>query len=381
MRDVTPSGIRKIFDLSQDVHGLINLGIGEPDFDVPKFVRDALKAAADSRTNTYTSNRGTPELRAQISKKLKRENKVDADPETEIIVTAGATQAVFVLMNSFLNPGDEVVIPTPAFPLYKAAVRLAGGKPVETPLSESGGYRLDSKRLERAYTKKTKLLVLNSPVNPTGVVQRRKDIVDASASAAARGIYVLSDEVYEKFLYDGATHFSPASVRQLRDMIITVSGLSKTFAMTGWRLGFAAASRELIDGMTKYNMYNAVCASSVVQAAGVAALRGSPSFLGPILKEYDRRRRTICAGLEEIGLSFVKPEGAFYVFPKIGGRESDSNLFSKDFLARYKVATVAGASFGEGGEGHIRISYATTIQKLKTAVERMRRYMHGLSEG
>lgn len=379
LRGVTPSGIRKIFDISQGMPGLINLGIGEPDFPVPSFVREALKVAADGKENKYTSNRGSTELRAQISNKLRRENKIDVDPGAEIIVTAGATQAVFVLMNSLLDPGDEVIIPTPAFSAYQSAVKLAGGKPVEVQMNEGDGYKLDAERVERAFTKRTKLLVLNSPGNPTGVVQRREDIERAVSSAIDAGAHVLSDEVYEKFLYGEASHFSPASVREFRDKVVTVGALSKTFAMTGWRLGFAAANRKLIDGMTRYNMYNAVCASSVVQAAGVAALKGSLSFLAPILREYDKRRRMVCAGLKDMGATLVEPHGAFYVFPRIGGRGADSNFFSREFLSRYKVATVPGSSFGRGGEAHIRISYATTQENLQAALDRMGKFLKELA--
>ncbi len=378
IKDVTASGTRKIFELSQGVPGFINLGIGEPDFLTPQFVREALKEAVDSGFNHYTSNRGMPELRAQIAKKLKQENGVDVDSEKEVIVTAGATQAIHVLMNSLLNGGDEVVIPTPAFSAYQAAVRLAGGKPVEVPMSEAGGYRLDAKRLEKAYTKRTKLLVLNSPGNPTGAVCKRGELIKVCASAVANGLYVLSDEVYEKFVYDSASHFSPASVSEFKERVITVNGFSKTFAITGWRLGFAVANEKVIDAMTRYNMYNAVCASSIVQAAGIAALRGPMSFLKPILQEYDRRRKVVCRSLNDIGMRFVEPQGAFYVFPGIGGAASSSEEFSLEFLSRYKVATIPGVSFGHGGEGHIRISYALGEEKLHDAMGRLRKFKQDL---
>jgi aminotransferase len=374
VRDVAPSGIRRIFDLSQGVKGLINLGIGEPDFDVPQFIREALKEATDSGTNRYTQNRGVPELRAQIAKKLKAENGIDADPDKEVIVTAGATQAILVMMNSLLNEGDEVVIPSPAFPAYQAAVRLAGGIPVEVITSDADGYRLDSNRLEKAFSKRTRLLVLNSPGNPTGAVFSQADMTEACAAATARGLYVLSDEVYEKFVYGGAVHFSPASIGEFKDRVVTVNSMSKTFAMTGWRLGYAVANEKLVDAMTRYNMYNAVCASSIVQAAGITALKGSRGFLKPILEEFDKRRRFICRSLKEIGMKFVAPRGAFYVFPKIGRGASDSNAFSRDFLSRFKVATVPGASFGRGGEGHIRISYALGEGKLAEAMARLSKF-------
>jgi aminotransferase len=374
VRDVAPSGIRRIFDLSQGVKGLINLGIGEPDFDVPQFVREALKAAADSGTNRYTPNRGVPELRAQIAKKLKVENGIDADPDKEIIVTAGATQAILALMSSLLNEGDEVVILSPAFPAYQAAVKLAGGKPVEVPMSEADGYRLDSRRLEKAFNRRTKLLVLNSPGNPTGAVYSPVDVTEACAAAAARGLYVISDEVYEKFVYDGAVHFSPASIGDFKDKIVTVNSLSKTFAMTGWRLGYAVANEKLVDAMTRYNMYNAVCASSIVQAAGITALKGSRGFLRPILREFDDRRRFVCRSLMEIGMNLVTPRGAFYVFPRIGRGAPDSDAFSRHFLSRFKVATIPGASFGRGGEGHVRLSYALGQDKLAEAMSRLTKF-------
>jgi aminotransferase len=374
MRDVAPSGTRRIFDLSQGMKGLINLGIGEPDFEVPEFVREALKSAADSGTNKYTPNRGVPELRAQIARKLRAENGIDVDPDKEIIVTAGATQAINVLMNCLLNEGDEVVIPTPAFSAYQASVRLAGGKPVEVPMSEADGYKLDSRRLERAFNRRTKLLVLNSPGNPTGAVYSSADLTEACAAAASRGLCVLSDEIYEKFVYDGAIHFSPASIGEFKDKIVTVSGLSKTFAMTGWRLGYAVANEELVDAMTRYNMYNAVCASSIIQAAGIAALKGSRGFLRPILREFDKRRRFVCRSLKEIGMNLVVPQGAFYVFPRVGRGTPDSNAFSRDFLSRFKVATIPGASFGNGGEGHIRISYALGEDKLAEAMHRLSKF-------
>jgi aminotransferase len=374
VESVTTSGTRKIFELSQGMPGLINLGIGEPDFPTPRFVREALKDAVDSGFNRYTSNRGLPELRDQIAKKLKRENGIDADPRKEVLVTAGVTQAILAVMNSLLNVGDEVVIPTPAFSAYQAAVRLAGGKPVEVPMGETDGYRLDSKKLEKAYNKRTKLLVLNSPGNPTGVVYNQDEIAEACAGATAMGIHVLSDEVYEKFVYDSASHFSPASVSDFRGRVITVNGFSKTFAITGWRLGFAVADEKLIDMMTRYNMYNAVCASSIVQVAGIAALRGPKSYLKPVLREYERRRDLVSRSLHDIGMSFTEPRGAFYVFPRINGTGSDSEVFSRQFLARYKVATIPGSSFGRGGEGHIRLSYALGEDKLGEAMTRLSKF-------
>ena len=354
--------------------GVVDLGIGEPQFPTPAFIRNAAKRAIDSGKTKYTTNVGTAELRSEIARKLHRDNQVDIDPQKEVIVTAGATQAIFVVMNCLLNPGEEVLLPTPLFSAYKWAAVLAGGVPVEVPTIEDEGFALDFSALAASCSKRSKVLVLNSPCNPTGSVFNRREMEKACSFAEEHKLILISDEIYEKFLYDGARHFSPASLREFADRIVTINGFSKTYGMTGWRLGYAAANKDIINAMTRYNMYNAVCATSFVQAAGAEALRGSLSFFAPLLKEYERKRNLFCDMFREIGWNFQVPRGAFYIFPKLPEGSGDSLSFSKNLLREDKVATVPGSSFGASGEGHLRISYALNEREISKATRLFKKY-------
>ena len=376
LENVPKSGIREIFDTAQSLGTYINLGIGEPDFQTPKFIRDAAKRSIDSGFNKYTANSGLPELRSEISKKLNRENGIEADPESEIIVTAGATQAIFVIMQCILNPGDEIILPTPLFTAYKFSAMLAGANTVEVPLTEGKGYAPNWETIERACTKKTKAIVINSPCNPTGSVLSRTDIETACEFAARHGLFVISDEIYEKYLYDDAKHFSPGSLHEFKDRIITVNGFSKTYGMTGWRLGYAAANKSLINAMIRYNMYNAVCATSFVQQAAIGALRHSLNFFKPILKQFDKRRRIVCEAIDKLGWDMTRPTGAFYAFPSLGNYEGNSFDFSINLLRKYRVATVPGSSFGVAGENHIRICYALEEDNLVRAINLIHKFVN-----
>lgn len=371
---IPKSGIREIFDLAAEKKNVINLGIGEPDFDTPKFVRDAARRAIGAGYHKYTSNAGMIDLRKEISRKLKRENRIEADPAREIIVTSGATQAIFAAMHCVLNPGDEVLMPCPLFVAYRQIVRIADGVPVEVPMVESSDYRLDVESLEKKITKRTKMIVLNSPCNPTGTVYERGAIERACELAERHGLYLLSDEIYEKYLYDGIEQFSPASKPEFRKRIITINGFSKTFAMTGWRLGYAVANEEIINAMTRYNMYNAVCASSVTQMAGIGALKGSLSFFKPILKRYSKTRSTLLKYLDELGFEYAMPHGAFYVFPNISKITHDSLTYAKRLLFERDVATIPGSAFGASGEGHLRISYSIDEDELHEAMQRIAKF-------
>ncbi|MGI0079158.1 MAG: pyridoxal phosphate-dependent aminotransferase [Nitrososphaerales archaeon] len=374
MSSIPKSGIREIFDLATAKRGVINLGIGEPDFDTPKFIRDSAKRAIDAGYHKYTTNAGLIELRNEISKKLKRENGIDSDPKKEIIITSGATQAIFVAMHCLLNEGDEALIPSPLFVAYSQSAKIAGAVPVEVPMSEKNDYTLDVETLEKKITKRTKLLVLNSPCNPSGVVYDRKSLEQACELAERHDLYVISDEIYEKFLYDGAAHFSPASMHEFKNRVITINGFSKTFAMTGWRLGYAAASGEVVSAMTRYNMYNAVCPVSVAQMAGTEALRGSLSFFRPILKRYARMRSVMLDHLDELGLKCAKPQGAFYAFPSISSITRDSLSYAKKLLSEEKVATIPGSAFGAAGEGHLRLSYSVSQEELNRAMRKIAKF-------
>jgi aminotransferase len=353
IRNIPKSGIREIFDRAQELGAVINFGIGEPNFLTPDFIRSAGKAAINSGFVKYTTNAGLPELRKEIAHKLKKENRIECDPKTEIIVTAGATQAIFSFLNCVLNPGDEVLIPTPAFTAYRYATLLAGGVPIEVPSFEEEGYRPDFGKLEGLCTKRTKLLILNSPCNPTGSVLQYEDVQRACELAARRDLFLLSDEIYEKYLYDGAKHYSPGSFSEYRNRVITINGFSKTWAMTGWRLGYAAANPDIITAMTRYNMYNAVCADSISQMAGIAAMRHSMTFFKQILKEFDARRKQVCEHLDELGWDYTRPRGTFYIFPKLPQKFANSLLFARELLEKSRVAIIPGSSFGKSGEGHV----------------------------
>jgi aminotransferase len=378
LSDVRVSSVREVFNLAQKFKDVINLGIGEPCFDTPAFIRRAAKEAIDSGRNKYTVNLGILELRKEIAKKLKRENGIEADPEKEIIVTAGATQAIFALIHSLINPGDEILLPTPTFNAYFEIARMVGAKSVEVPMRLERGYHLDVEEMERRCTPKTKLLVFNSPGNPTGVIFDRNAVEQCLNLAERRDLMVLSDEIYEKYVYDGKRTFSPASVIGFKDRVITVNGFSKSFGMTGWRLGYASAPAEVINAMTRFNMYNVVCANSPTQAAGVVALRTKSTFFKPILKGYARRREIICKELDKLDIPYVRPEGSFYLFADISKFARDSKVFAKALLLSQHVSVVAGSSYGAVGEGHIRISFSTTERDLRLAMKKMGSFLKTL---
>jgi len=372
---VPKSGIREIFDLAQSMSGVIDLGIGEPDFNAPNFVAEAAKKSIDEGFGKYTANAGLLELREEIARKLRQENGIAVDPKTELIVTSGATQAIFVVMNCLLNPGDEVLLPTPLFVAYKNSAALAGGTSIEVPTLEDEGFALDFEELDKRCTKKAKLLVLNSPCNPTGSVMKKNAIERACEFAAQHNLHIISDEIYEKYLYDGARHFSPGSIAEFRGRVITINGFAKTFGMTGWRLGYAAASSNIVNSMVRFNMYNAVCATSFVQRAGIVALKHSLSFFKPILTRYKEKRDIACDLLDRLGWDYQRPRGSFYVFPRIPKKYGRSFSFSKRLLESNKVATIPGSAFGDAGEGHIRISFSLEKQKLRAGLDRIDKFV------
>jgi aminotransferase len=369
------SGVREIFDESQKIRDVINLGIGEPYFKTPKFINAAAKNAIERGYDNYTVNAGLPELREAISDKLRRENAIQADPETEVIVTAGATQAIFLVMNCLLNEGDEVVLPTPIFTAYEYSVRLAGGTPIQVPLNFDEGFKFNFEALKKSCSKRTKLFVLNSPCNPTGKVYSQKEIEGLVDFLSQRDMYLLSDEIYEKYLYDNVTHYSPASDGEFREKVITVNGFSKSFGMTGGRLGYACASPEIVSSLTRFNMYDSVCANSIAQRAGISAIRHSGYFFRTFLRYHEECRRIVCQYLDDLSLPYVKPSGSFYVFPKISSFAKDTLKFCKELLTKEHVAVIPGGSFGIAGQGHIRLSYSVEKEKLQQGMRRFGRFI------
>ncbi len=374
---VNPSEIRKLFDLAQGVEGLISLGIGEPDFDTPEHIKEYAKEALDKGMTHYGPNAGLMMLREALAWKLREQNGIDADPKTQIMVTVGANQAFLMGLAAFLREGEEVLIPSPMFVSYAPAVILAGGKPVEVPTHEENEFRLSVDDLKKHVTEKTRALIINSPNNPTGAVLTRKDLEEIANFAVEHDLMVFSDEVYEHFVYDGAKNYSIASLDGMFERTLTINGFSKTFAMTGWRLGFVAAPEWIIERMTRFQMYNSTCPVTFAQYAAAKALKDERSWkaVEEMRREYERRRDLVWKRLNEMGLPTVKPKGAFYIFPRVKDTGLTSKEFSELMLLEAKVAVVPGSAFGSAGEGYIRISYATAYEKLEEAMDRMEKVL------
>ncbi len=353
------SEIRKMFELVAE--DAINLSLGEPDFDTPLNIREAVKVALDSGFTHYTPNKGIIELREAISCKLEDENKINADPES-IIVTVGASEALHISIQALINSGDEVLIPDPGFISYDPCVKLAEGKIVPLELHEENEFRMTADDVIDTITDKTKAIILNSPANPTGSVMQKEDIKGIAEIAEDNNIYLISDEIYEKIIYEGK-HYSPG---RYTDNAITINGFSKTYAMTGFRIGYVAAKPELIEEMLKVHQYNAACASSLSQIAGLEALTGPQECVGEMLNEFKRRRDLVVKRLNQMEITFKAPEGAFYVFPKV---ENSMEFVNK--AINKGVIIVNGAGFGKCGEGHFRISYAASYEKLTEAMDRL----------
>lgn len=375
---VEESGIRAIFNLVVRARDIINLSIGEPDLDTPAHIKEAAKRAIDEGYTHYAPTKGYPELLEALALKLKKENGVEVDPESEVMVTVGGTQAIYLALTTLLREGEEVLIPSPAFVQYFAATKLAGGVPVEVGLSED--YTINADSIRRAITKRSKLLILNSPSNPTGAVSDAEKIKDATSVAVENGLMVISDEVYERFVYEGR-HFSPASVPEFKERVVTVNSLSKAYAMTGWRLGYVAASPEVIEQMAKVQMYCSACVPSFVQKAAVEALNSQQSFFDDVLREYRRRRDVLCSVLSECpNLTFKKPQGAFYLFPRVKGINIPSKDLAMKMIKEIGVAVVPGSAFGRLGEGCIRISYATSIDRVEEGAKRITGYLRSVAK-
>jgi len=369
------SGIREIFDLARGVQDLVHVEIGEPDFRMPDHIAEAAIQALRDGFTKYTPNAGIEELREAISEKLKRENGIDADPNKEILVTAGSTEALSMSVLSTVNEGDEVVIPDPGYASYVAQTLLAGGVPVHVPLMESDDFRLTVENLEKVVTRRTRLIMMNYPSNPTGAVLPREDLNEIADFVTHRDLLVLSDEPYERFVYPGARHYSIAALPEMLERTITVFSFSKTYAMTGMRVGYAVSGRELIGQMTKLQEHYVACVNSVAQKAAIAALRGPQTCVDDMLREYTRRRDVVLDGLSRIQMiTCRKPAGAFYAFPNISRSGQDSRTFVRNLLKEAKVATVPGVAFGKQGEGHIRLSFATSTENIKEALGRMGEY-------
>jgi len=379
MQLVPFSGIRKVFErakaLEREGRPVIFLETGRPDFDTPAHIKEAAKRALDAGDVHYTSNYGTPELRAAIAEKLKRENGLTYDPDAEIIVTVGAAEAVFDAFLAFLNPGDEVLYPEPSWLNYAAAARLAGAIPVAIPLRESNGYQIDPDEVRRRITSQTRLLIIASPHNPTGAVQSPDTLRDLADLVVQCNLLVISDEIYERIIYDDRVHVSLARLPGMGERTITINGFSKAFSMTGWRLGYAAAPQPFIQAMNRVHQYNVACACAFAQAGAVAALKGPQDCVTAMVAEFRRRRDLVVPAINAMrGLSCVNPGGAFYVWVNITRIGVTSEDFSMNLLERAYVSLVPGTVFGESGQGYVRLSYANSYERLEEALRRLTRF-------
>ncbi|WP_203363168.1 aminotransferase [Bacillus sp. REN10] len=374
VENMAPSGIRKFFDLAATMEGVISLGVGEPDFVTSWSAREAAILSLEQGYTSYTANAGLLELREAISDYISERFYVPYIPNEEIIVTVGASQAIDLAMRAILDPGDEVVVVEPCFVSYVPLVELAGGKAVTVETTGEKGFKLQADDLEKAITPNTKALLLCSPNNPTGTQLDREELQAIADIVKKHDVLVIADEIYAELAYD-QHHTSIASLDGMRERTILINGFSKGFAMTGWRLGFVCAPRELTAAMLKIHQYTMMCASTPAQYAALEALRTGMNDVEEMKKSYRRRRNYFVQSLNEMGLTCHVPGGAFYVFPSIQSTGLTSAQFAEQLLVEEKVAVVPGSVFGKGGEGYIRCSYASSMEQLQEAVKRMKRFV------
>ncbi|HIZ54988.1 MAG TPA: aminotransferase class I/II-fold pyridoxal phosphate-dependent enzyme [Firmicutes bacterium] len=372
-----PSGIRKFFSISETMQDVISLGVGEPDFKTPWNVRNVAIDTLEKGRTWYSANAGLKELRIEISKYMERRFHVSYDPMEEVLVTVGGSEALDLCIRALISPGDEVLLPEPCFVAYALIVTLSHGKVIPIHTRVENAFRFTAEDLKKAITPRTKLLVLPYPNNPTGAVLRRKHLEEIAAVLRETNVMVLSDEIYAELTYSGQ-HVSIASLPGMQERTVVVNGFSKTYAMTGWRLGYAVGPAPIIRQMTKLHQYAIMCAPTTSQYAAIEALRNCDDSVRMMVEEYDVRRRFLVNAFNKMGLYCFMPEGAFYVFPDIRSTGLSSEEFCEKLLYSQRVATIPGNAFGECGEGFIRVSYAYSINHLTDAVERIKIFLAGL---
>lgn len=374
VRDIPPSGIRKFFDVAAEMEDAISLGVGEPDFVTPWHIRDEGIYSLEKGQTYYTSNSGLKELRAEISNYLMRRFHVKYDPLEQVVVTVGGSEAIDLCIRSVVRPGDEVLIPEPSFVCYKPITALAGGVPVVIETKTENDFRLTAAELAAAITPRTKALVLPFPNNPTGAVMRREDLEALAEVLRGTDILVLADEIYAELTY-GSQHTSIAEIDDMYERTVLVSGFSKSYAMTGWRLGYACGHPDLIKAMTKVHQFAIMSAPTTAQYAAIEALKNGDDDIQMMREEYNRRRNVMVEGFNDMGLSCFMPQGAFYTFPSVQSTGMDSNTFCETLLYEKKVAVVPGTAFGESGEGFIRCSYAYSVEDINEALNRIEAFV------
>ncbi|MFT8871160.1 MAG: aminotransferase [Sporolactobacillus sp.] len=377
VRDLKPSGIRKFFDATAGMTGVISLGVGEPDFVTPWPVRAAAIQSLEDGYTSYSANAGLPALREEISGYIDSYFCVPYAPESEVIVTVGASEAIDIALRAILNPGEEVLVIEPCFVSYAPLVIMAGGVPVIVAAEAEQQFKIRPEQLERAITDKTKAVMICSPNNPTGAMLSKAEMEAVASVIRKHDLLLISDEIYAELVYD-ELYTSFAALHGMRERTILISGFSKDLAMTGWRLGFACAPKEIIEGMLKIHQYAIMCAATMAQHAALEGLKNGRKDVKAMRQSYRQRRNFIVQSLNEMGLSCPNPEGAFYTFPSIISTGMDSELFAHRLLEEEKVVVVPGNAFGESGEGYVRCSYATSMQQIREAMDRMKRFIDRL---
>ena len=376
-RAIQPSGIRKFFDVVAEMPDAISLGVGEPDFDTPWHIREAGIYSLEQGRTFYTSNAGLPALKAEVSNYYKRKHGLNYDSKTECFITVGGSEAIDMALRALINPGDEVIIPEPCYVSYVPCTYLAGGVPVTISLKEENEFKLTAPELEEKITDKTKVLMLAFPNNPTGAVMTREDLKPIAKLAIEHDLIVISDEIYGELTYSGK-HVTIAELPGMQERTVIINGFSKAYAMTGWRLGFAAGPKEIISQMVKLHQFAIMCAPTTSQYAGLEALKYGDDDVKTMKESYNQRRRYCVKELNDMGLHCFEPFGAFYVFPSIAGLNMTSDEFATKLLESEKLAVVPGTAFGACGEGFVRISYAYSLSELKEAFGRIKHFLSTL---
>lgn len=377
---ISPSGIRRFFDLLASVEGVISLGVGEPDFATPWHISEAAIESLEKGYTMYTSNLGMPELRQELSRYLRNNYNLEYDTDGELLITVGVSEALDLAMRAILDPGDEVIIPDPCYVSYNPCVVLAGGTPIMVPTNEQNNFEIGAADIEARITSRTKAILIGYPANPTGAVMSRDKLSEIAEVARRHQLLVVSDEIYARLVY-GVEHTCVATLPGMKENTILLGGFSKAYAMTGWRIGYVAAPKEIIAAMTKIHQYTMMCAPTMGQVAAIEALKSGEDSATEMVKDYNRRRMVMVKGLCDIGLSCFEPKGAFYAFPSIKCTGMTSEEFAERLLTEQKVAVVPGSAFGEYGEGYVRCCYATSLADIEEALTRMKRFVDKHQKG
>ncbi len=376
---IEPSGIRKFFDIVNEMKDAISLGVGEPDFETPWHIREEGIYSLEKGRTFYTSNSGLNELKEEIAAFLARKYDLSYDPDKEILVTVGGSEAIDIALRAMCDPGDEVIVPQPSYVSYVPCATLAGARPVILELEEKDGFKLTAEKLLEKITDKTKILIMPFPNNPTGAIMEREDLEPIADIVKEKDIFVISDEIYSELTYKGR-HVSIASFPGMKERTVLINGFSKAYAMTGWRLGYAAAPADILEQMLKIHQFAIMCAPTTSQYAAISAMRDGDDDVEMMRESYNERRRFVLDAFEDMGLECFEPFGAFYAFPSIRRFGLTSDEFAQRFLDEEKVAVVPGTAFGACGEGYLRVSYAYSLNSLKEALGRMKRFVEHLDE-